>query len=95
LLPGHDVTTVPRSGWRTLDDKAFLAAASGRIDVFVTIDRGIEHEQNWRQSESAIILVRVARKEVDFYRLLIPDLLAAIETALPAQLIHVPARLSP
>ena len=63
--------------------------------MFITIDRGIEHEQNWRQSEFAIILVRVLRNEVDFYRPLIPELLTAIETALEGQLIHVPAKPSP
>lgn len=60
--------------------------------MFITIDRGIEHEQNWRQSNFAIILINVRRNEVDFYRPLIPELLAAIKAAMPSQLIHVPAK---
>lgn len=57
--------------------------------MFLTIDQGIEHEQNWQTLDFAILVVHVPRNEIDFYRPLVPAIQAAIASARPGQLIHV------
>ena len=39
LLGGHEVRTVRQVGWAALGDAAILAAARGRFDVVLTVDR--------------------------------------------------------
>ena len=38
-LGGHEVRTVRQVGWAALGDAAILAAARGRFDVVLTVDR--------------------------------------------------------
>jgi predicted nuclease of predicted toxin-antitoxin system len=89
VLGGQVVQTVPEAGLSTLDDGQILAAAPERCDVFITIDKGIEHQQNWRALPFAIVIVRVPLNQIDFYRPLVPELLAAIERAYPGELTQI------
>ena len=45
-FPGHSVKTLPEMGWRGLTNGELLALAEGQFDVFVTLDKNLEHEQN-------------------------------------------------
>ena len=45
-LPGHDVTTVAEAGWAgVLNGELLRRMDAGGIDVFVTADRRMEHQQ--------------------------------------------------
>ena len=43
-LPGHDVSTVPEMQWRGLKNGELLKQASGRFDVFITVDRNLSFQ---------------------------------------------------
>ena len=45
-LPEHDVRTVPDCGWQGKTNGDLLSLAAGTFDAFVTVDAGIEHQQN-------------------------------------------------
>ena len=45
-FPGHAVRTVTESGWRTSKDRPLLTFAQERFDVFVTVDRQLEIEND-------------------------------------------------
>lgn len=45
-IVGHDVRTASQMGWTMIKDRELLALASGRFDVFVTVDRNLSFQQN-------------------------------------------------
>jgi predicted nucleotidyltransferase component of viral defense system len=48
-LPGHEIRTAREMKWEQLRNGALLSAASeARFEVFVTIDKQLEHQQNLR-----------------------------------------------
>ena len=51
------VTTVSRQGWKGNRDGDLLAQAAEAFDALVTMDKGIEHEQNLRKYTISIILI--------------------------------------
>ena len=58
-LPGHDCQTVRYAGLAGLTNGELLAAAeTARFDVFLTVDQGIEYQQNLTGRSIAIIIVR-------------------------------------
>ena len=45
-LPDYELRTAQEEGWSGMKNGALLQAASGRFDVFLTIDRNIPFQQN-------------------------------------------------
>lgn len=87
----HEVLTVAKAKWRTLPDAKLVAQAQGQCDVLVTIDKGFEHEHNLKKLRFGIVIVHVRKNRMEYYRPLVPALLAAIERVKPGQVVHVPA----
>jgi predicted nuclease of predicted toxin-antitoxin system len=86
----HQVVSVAKTGWRTLSDAKLIAQAQGQCEVFVTIDKGFEHEHNLKKLSFGIIIVHVARNRMEYYRPLFQSLLQAVERVKPGEVIHVP-----
>jgi hypothetical protein len=58
-LPGHDCRTVPEEGWAGRKNGELLSLAEkSDFEVFLTLDRGLEYEQNLRGRVIAVVLVR-------------------------------------
>ena len=45
-LPDHEVRTVPEMNWRGITNGRLLAGAATEFDVFVTLDKNLEFQQN-------------------------------------------------
>lgn len=59
VLAGHDCRTVPDEGLAGKKNGELLALAKkAGFQVFLTLDRGLEFEQNLTQRAIAIILIR-------------------------------------
>lgn len=43
-LPGHEIRTVPQMGWSGSKNGALLLLAATKFDVFLTADKGFEHQ---------------------------------------------------
>ena len=54
-LPDHEVRTTQDEGWSGMKNGALLQVASGRFDVFLTIDRSIPFQQNLRGLKIGIL----------------------------------------
>jgi len=55
LLPGHDCQTARYAGPAGLKNRELLAAAEeGKFGVFLTVDQGIEYQQNLTARKIAI-----------------------------------------
>ena len=59
-LPGHEVQTVPRSGWSGVRNGELLrlVAESGKFDIFVTMDKSLPHQQQLANLPFAIVVLR-------------------------------------
>ncbi len=58
-LPGHECLTVPEVGWAGKKNGELLSLAeSAGFQVFVSLDQGIEYEQNLSVRKVALILLR-------------------------------------
>jgi hypothetical protein len=58
-FPGHNCLTVPEAGLAGTKNGHLLSLAEGRgFDVFLTIDRGFEYEQNLSSRSIAILIVQ-------------------------------------
>lgn len=86
---GDDVQTLFDLGWQHLKDNVLVKQLD--CDVFVTADRGFEHEHNLKSLSFGIVIVHVARNKIDFYRPLFPQLLNVIATVRAGQVVHVPS----
>lgn len=63
--------------------------AQDEFDVFVTIDRNLERQQNLAKLKMGIIIVRVPSNEIAYFEALFEQLKAAAETVRPGQVIYV------
>lgn len=84
LLIGHEVTTVPQAGWAGVKNGKLLALAGSRFDLFVTMDRNIEFQQNLDALPVAVLIIVAASNRMEHLAPLLPDILAAA-TDVPAR----------
>ncbi len=57
-LPGHEIRTTREMKWEQLRNGALMAvAAEADFEVFVTIDKQIEHQQNLAALALAVVVV--------------------------------------
>jgi len=89
-LPGCECLTVPDAGWagRTNGELLSLAEQSG-FDVFLTLDRGLEYEQNLRNHKIAVLLVAAKSSRLADLLPQAPSILAALPSLLPGQVRRV------
>jgi len=58
-LPSHECASVPEAGFAGKKNGELLKlAVEAGFEVFVTVDQGIEYEQNLMSQELAIIIIR-------------------------------------
>jgi predicted nuclease of predicted toxin-antitoxin system len=89
LIREFGPSTVHEQGWDTLEDGDLLTAAQKEFDVLVTIDRGIEFQQNLSKFQIGVVIAHVPRNQVIYFRVMQKELLAAIGAATPGRAVHV------
>ena len=90
-LRGHDVSAVVELGWSGLLNGELMQRACGCCDVFVTLDRNIEFQQNISILPFSVIVVRAVSNRMVHFRPLASAILLAVSTAKPGQLQEVGA----
>ena len=77
-LLGHEVKTVQDMGWAGIKNGALLKLADGQFDALLTVDQGIEYQQNLSAFTISVVVILAASNDVDDLRPLLP----AVERAL-------------
>lgn len=90
-LPGHEVNTVVRLGWAGVLNGELMRRAAECCDVFVTLDRNIEFQQNIPALPFGVIVVRAISNRMVHLRPLAPAILLAISANRPGELQKVGA----
>ena len=92
LLFGEDeAATVHERAWDALEDGPLLKLAQDHYDVFLTIDGNLEHQQNLSKLDLGIVVARVPKNQMSYYRAIEEELRRAVETVRPGQVVHVGA----
>lgn len=82
-LLGHEVPTVQDMGWAGITNGALLKLANGRFDALLTVDQGIEYQQNLSGLKISVVVMLAASNDVDDLRPLLPgveQVLASLRT---------------
>ena len=87
----HSVATVTEQGWAGLLNGALLRTADEAFDAFVTLDRGLAHQQDVRPLSLRIVVVRAVSNTYADLLPLMPLIEAALAQAEPGTLTHVPS----
>lgn len=89
-LVGHDVWTVVEMGWSSKRNGELLKLmlAEG-FEALLTVDQGIEFEQNVRKSGIAVILMTARTNRLKELRPLVPQILGALSRVSTGALIRV------
>lgn len=90
-LTGHTVQTAAEAGFAGKSNGELLTLAQERFDVFLTVDRSIEHQQTVTEFDIAILILEARSNQLEDLAPLVPNLLKAIESARPRQVLRVSA----
>jgi hypothetical protein len=88
-LPGHEVHTVREMGWAGIKNGALLRLASSRFDALLTVDQGIEYQQDLSGLTLGLVVLFASSNDIDDLRPLLPSTLAALVLLQPGQLVKV------
>lgn len=66
-FPGHIVKTVSEIGWRGTEDGPLVEFAQTQFDVFLTIDRNLERQNDLKKFLLGFVVVRVRSNEIGSY----------------------------
>jgi hypothetical protein len=78
-------------GWAGKKNGELLQLASQQFDVFLTIDRSLDYQQNTALVRIAIIALVARSNRLDDLRPLMPKVLAVLPQTRPGQIIRVGA----
>ena len=81
-LPDHECRTVPEAGLAGKKNGSLLdLAESAGCEIFVTMDKGLEYEQNLAGRSIAILILRAKSNRLADLLPLVPDLLNTVKLA--------------
>lgn len=86
-----EVMTVAERGWSGKKNGELLRSAEAEFDVFVTMDRGLEYQQNLATLEMGVLLLSARSNRRRDVAPAIPSVNSAIRTLKPGELIKVAA----
>ena len=89
LLIGHETSTVQRSGWSGIKNGRLLALAATKFDVFLTMDGGLEFQQNLKTLPVAVLIVEALSNRIEHLEPLMPEVLKELNHILPRTLRRV------
>ena len=76
-LTGHVVKTVPQAGWASISNGKLLGliAASGKFDLFLTVDKNLPQQNKTRTLPFAIVVMRAKSNRLPHILPFAPEIL--------------------
>ena len=91
-FPGDIVKTVSEIGWRGTEDGSLLEFAQTQFDVFVTIDRSLERQNDLKKFLIGFVVVRVRSNEISAYRPIFNHIQEAAQRVRSGEVVYVAER---
>jgi hypothetical protein len=76
-------------GWSGLKNGPLLRRAAQQFDVFLTVDQGVEYQQNLSALNLAIVVMVAQSNDIDDLRPLMPQVCAALEKISSGDVVRV------
>ena len=89
-LLGHECRTVPEAGWAGKKNGELLRLAEEGFDVFLTLDKGVQYQQNLSGRGIAVLIVKTPSNRIEDLIARVPACLAVLQSIRPGQVIRVP-----
>jgi len=89
LLVGHDCRTVRERGWSGASNGVLLSLAETEFETLVTIDQGMQYQQNLAGRRLALIVLAARSNQIEDLEPLVSDILTALQHIQPGQLFRV------
>lgn len=90
-LPDHEVRTVVEMRWAGTKDTPLLRKARAEFDVFVTVDRGIQFQQNLSGLGLAVLVLAGKSNDIDDLRPLMPQVRRLLAELSPGGILKIEA----
>jgi hypothetical protein len=88
-LRGHEARTVQDMGWAGIKNGALLRLADGQFDALLTVDQGIEYQQNLSGLSIGVVIMVAASYDVDDLRSLLPAVAQVLTSLGRGEIVHV------
>jgi predicted nuclease of predicted toxin-antitoxin system len=88
-VDGHECLTVPEAGLASKTNGELLRLAERTFDVLITLDKGIQFQQNLTDCRIAILLLRASSSRIADLLPLVPACLSALRSIRPGQVIPI------
>jgi len=88
-LHGHEAKTVQDMGWAGIKNGALLQLANGQFDALLTVDQGIEYQQNLSGLSISVVIMMAPSNDVDDLRPLLPAVEEALTSLRPGEILRV------
>jgi hypothetical protein len=85
----HEVKTVPEAGWAGKKNGDLLRAATGSVDVFMTIDSNLVYQQTLGVLPFGVVVLVARSNRLGDLLPLVPDILVALGSIRPGQVLRV------
>ena len=86
---GHECRTVQEAGFSGKENGELLSLAEQNFDVFVTIDKNIQYQQNMSNRKIAVLIIRTKSNDIDDIRPQVPYALATLDSIKPGEIVEV------
>ncbi len=86
LLIGHEPVTVQLVGWAGIKNGKLLALAATKFDLFLTMDGGLEFQQNLVTLPVAVLIVEALSNRMEHLEPLVPAMLIELNQVKPRTL---------
>ena len=77
-------------GWSGKNNDQLLALAEGEFDVLITLDKGLQYQQNLAERHIAVLIVEARSNRLQDLIARVPACLQAIAKIRPGQVVRLP-----
>jgi hypothetical protein len=89
LLIEHECRTVQEMGWSGKKNGLLLSLAAPEFHVFLTVDQGIEYQQNLAKLDIAVLAMIARSNQIEDLAPIVPAALTALNSIRPGQVVKV------
>ena len=86
-----EVVTVPERGWSGVGNGELLSRTEGELDALLTMDQGIEHQQEVVGGNLVLVVIEAPNNECETLLPLIPDVVQALRRVNAGMVVSVTA----
>jgi len=85
------VTTVPEVGWAGIQNGDLLRLAEEKFHVFLTNDRNLEHQQDLKRRDLAIVVLVAASNDIEDLKPLMPAANETLNSVSAGEVVYIRA----